>query len=490
MSMLRLENVYKVFPGHGKKDPDVIAVSDFSLDVTKKEFIVFIGPSGCGKSTTLRMIAGLEENTKGNIYIDDELMNEVEPKYRNIAMVFQNYALYPHMTARENMSFGLKNMKVPTPLLDKEGKQVVGIDKKVISSIKIEIKRLTKKEKRLLDLQAELQKLEQEEAVETNEKKKKSLQLRIEKINNVFDENTLKTVQNKLEKANIDLEYFSNNEVPLFAERHLPKAEVEKRVNDAAKILDIEELLDRKPKAMSGGQRQRVALGRAIVRTPKLFLLDEPLSNLDAKLRAQMRVEIINLYEKLDTPFIYVTHDQVEAMSMGTRIVVLRSGVIQQIDTPTNLYDYPANRFVAGFLGTPQMNFLEVTIQKVARSLKIVINDNYSLSVGLSELRPLQDEYLDGEVHSAILGIRSEDLMISKKKPDAFKMKLTLSEVLGSETLLHMDSLDEEPFSLVIKSTERVEMTHGAEAYVEFNKNNIHLFSSDEKENSIFKKEE
>ena len=490
MSMLRLENVYKVFPGHGKKDPDVIAVSDFSLDVTKKEFIVFIGPSGCGKSTTLRMIAGLEENTKGNIYIDDELMNEVEPKYRNIAMVFQNYALYPHMTARENMSFGLKNMKVPTPILDKEGKQVVGIDKKVISSIKAEIKRLTKKEKRLLDLQTELQKLEQEEAVETNEKKKKSLQLRIEKINNVFDENTLKTVQNKLEKANIDLEYFSNNEVPLFAERHLPKAEVEKRVNDAAKILDIEELLDRKPKAMSGGQRQRVALGRAIVRTPKLFLLDEPLSNLDAKLRAQMRVEIINLYEKLDTPFIYVTHDQVEAMSMGTRIVVLRSGVIQQIDTPTNLYDYPANRFVAGFLGTPQMNFLEVTIQKVARSLKIVVNENYELKVELNKLRPLQDEYLDGEVHSAILGIRSEDLMLSDKKSDGFKMKLTLSEVLGSETLLHMASLDEEPFSLVIKSTERVEMAHGAEAYVEFNKNNIHLFSSDEKENSIFKKEE
>ena len=488
MSMLRLEHVYKVFPGHGKKNKDVIAVSDFSLDVKEKEFIVFIGPSGCGKSTTLRMIAGLEENTKGNIYIDDELMNGVEPKYRNIAMVFQNYALYPHMTARENMSFGLKNMKVPTPVLDKAGNQVKGIDKKLISAIKVEIKNLEKKIASLKNMADEITASEELLQKTTDEKEIKKIELKLEKLHNLYDINTLKTLELKLSKANKDLDYYTNNEVPLFAYRHLPKEEVEKRVLDAAKILDIENLLDRKPKAMSGGQRQRVALGRAIVRTPKLFLLDEPLSNLDAKLRAQMRVEIINLYEKLDTPFIYVTHDQVEAMSMGTRIVVLREGVIQQIDTPTNLYDYPANRFVAGFLGTPQMNFLEVVIKKEEQNLIINIDDKHGFKAPLKSLRPLQDEYLDGQEHKAILGIRSEDISI-KDKGD-FEMKVILSEVLGSETLLHMVSQNENPFKLVIKSADRVSVSHGQTLSVDINKNKIHLFSDDGKESSIFKKED
>ena len=238
MSQLSLRNVTKEYKN---KKEVVTAVKDFNLESNGKEFIVFVGPSGCGKSTTLRMIAGLEEISSGEIIMDNEVVNDVEPKFRNVAMVFQNYALYPHMTAYQNMAFGLKNM-------------------------------------------------------------------------------------------------------------HVPKDEIDKRIKDAAEILDITELLNRKPKAMSGGQRQRVALGRAIVRTPRLFLLDEPLSNLDAKLRAQMRVEITKLYEKLDTTFIYVTHDQVEAMTMGTRIVVMRKGIVQQIDTPTNLYDFPSNRFVAGFL--------------------------------------------------------------------------------------------------------------------------------------------
>ena len=487
MSMLRLENVYKVFPGHGKKNKDVIAVSDFSLDVKEKEFIVFIGPSGCGKSTTLRMIAGLEENTKGNIYIDDELMNGVEPKYRNIAMVFQNYALYPHMTARENMSFGLKNMKVPTPLLDKEGKQVVGIDKKLISAIKGEIKSLNKKIAKMKKMAIDITLNEELLVKTTEEKQAKKIELKLEKLHNLYDDGTLKTLEEKLEKATKDLEHYENNEVPLFVYRHLPKEEVEKRVLEAAKILDIEALLDRKPKAMSGGQRQRVALGRAIVRTPKIFLLDEPLSNLDAKLRAQMRVEIINLYEKLDTPFIYVTHDQVEAMSMGTRIVVLREGVIQQVDTPTNLYDYPANRFVAGFLGTPQMNFLEVLIKKEKSHLRIQIDEEHVINAPLKDIRPLEDEYLDGEEHKAILGIRSEDLSIEEN--GNFMMKVVLSEVLGSETLIHTASLNENPFKLVIKSADRVNVAHNQTLSVGININKIHLFSDDGKEVSIFKKE-
>ena len=243
MADLSLRHIYKIYSG------DVTAVKDFNLEIQDKEFIVFVGPSGCGKSTTLRMIAGLEEISKGELYIGGKLVNDVEPKERDIAMVFQNYALYPHMTVYDNMAFALK-----------------------------------------------------------------------------------------LRKA--------------------PKEEIDKKVRDAAKKLDIEHLLDRKPKALSGGQRQRVALGRAIVREPKVFLMDEPLSNLDAKLRVQMRTVISKLYQDLETTFIYVTHDQVEALTMGTRIVVMKDGIIQQVDTPLNIYNTPNNLFVAGFIGSPQMNLI------------------------------------------------------------------------------------------------------------------------------------
>ena len=489
MSMLRLENVYKVYPGQGRKNPDVLAVSDFSIDVKEKEFIVFIGPSGCGKSTTLRMIAGLEENTKGNIYIDDQLMNDVEPKYRNIAMVFQNYALYPHMTARENMSFGLKNMKVPTPILDKEGNQVYGIDKGLVSSIEADIKICNRKIAALRKLEEKIQITQEKIKQEQDEKKLESLKIVLDKLVNKYDTRTLEVLEEKLKNAHKDLEYFSNNKVPLYKDKHLPNEEIVSRVNEAAKILDIEELLDRRPKAMSGGQRQRVALGRAIVRTPKIFLLDEPLSNLDAKLRQQMRVEIINLYNKLDIPFIYVTHDQVEAMSMGTRIVIMRNGVIQQVDSPTNLYDFPVNRFVAGFLGTPQMNFVEVIIKKTNdTTLNIKFNEEYNLDVDLKQLRPIQEQYLDGEEHQVIFGIRSEDVSIVKE--GGFAMKIILTEVLGSETLAHTESLNKVPFKLVIKSADRLLNNMGEVIYAEINKSKIHLFTSDEKETSIFKKEE
>ena len=244
MSSLSLKNVCKVYPNGFE------AVKDFNLDIADKEFIIFVGPSGCGKSTTLRMVAGLEDISSGTLEIDGKVMNDVEPKDRDIAMVFQNYALYPHMTVYDNMAFGLKLRKVP-------------------------------------------------------------------------------------------------------------KDEIDKKVRDAARILDLEKLLDRKPKALSGGQRQRVAMGRAIVRNPKVFLMDEPLSNLDAKLRVQMRTEIAKLHHRLGTTIIYVTHDQTEAMTLGTRIVVMKDGVVQQVDTPQNLYDKPCNLFVAGFMGSPQMNFLD-----------------------------------------------------------------------------------------------------------------------------------
>ena len=267
MASLLLKGIYKVYPS------GVTAVTDFNLDIKDKEFIVFVGPSGCGKSTTLRMIAGLEEISKGELYIDGKLVNDVVPKDRDIAMVFQNYALYPHMSVYDNMAFGLKLRKVP-------------------------------------------------------------------------------------------------------------KAVIDERVKEAAAILGITDYLTRKPKALSGGQRQRVALGRAIVREPKVFLLDEPLSNLDAKLRAQMRTEISKLHARLATTFIYVTHDQIEAMTMGTRIVVMKDGFMQQVDTPQNLYDYPINLFVAGFIGTPQMNFFpaKLTKQKGRVYVEFVNNEESFIS--------------------------------------------------------------------------------------------------------------
>ena len=257
MASLSLKNIYKIYPNGFN------AVKDFNLDIEDKEFIIFVGPSGCGKSTTLRMIAGLEEISKGELYIDGKLMNDVEPKDRDIAMVFQSYALYPHMSIYDNMAFGLKLRKTP-------------------------------------------------------------------------------------------------------------KDEIDKRVKEAARILDIEHLLDRKPKLLSGGQRQRVAMGRPIVREPKVFLMDEPLSNLDAKLRVQMRLEISKLHQRLQTTIIYVTHDQTEAMTLGTRIVVMKDGVIQQVDSPQNLYDRPGNLFVAGFIGSPQMNFIDATVQKEGNNLYLV----------------------------------------------------------------------------------------------------------------------
>ena len=261
MASLSLKNIYKVYPNGFN------AVKDFNLEIEDKEFIIFVGPSGCGKSTTLRMIAGLEDISSGELWIGDKLVNDVEPKDRDIAMVFQNYALYPHMSVYDNMAFGLK-----------------------------------------------------------------------------------------LRKA--------------------PKEKIDKAVHEAAKILDIEHLLDRKPKALSGGQRQRVAMGRAIVREPKVFLMDEPLSNLDAKLRVQMRTEIAKLHERLGATMIYVTHDQTEAMTLGTKIVVMKDGIIQQVDTPQNLYNYPQNLFVAGFIGSPQMNFIDVAVAKEDGKVVLKMKEN------------------------------------------------------------------------------------------------------------------
>lgn len=328
MANLSLRHIYKVYPNGVK------AVNDFNMEIEDREFIVFVGPSGCGKSTTLRMIAGLEEITAGELYIGDSFVNRVEPKDRDIAMVFQNYALYPHMTVYENLAFGLRL-------------------------------------------------------------------------------------------------------------RHVPQAEIHKRVLWAAKILKLEEYLERKPKALSGGQRQRVSLGRAILRTPKVFLLDEPLSNLDAKLRTEMRAEIAKLHNEIKTTFIYVTHDQVEAMTMGTRIVVMSMGYVQQIDTPQNLYNYPENKFVAGFIGTPQMNFFVATLKREGNNVKINFEGvEGTLNIPFQNMLKVRPEYLNGD-KKVIVGLRCENLSadpeIVKASKNVVKVKISHFEELGNETLIYGD---------------------------------------------------
>ena len=363
MADLQLKSIYKRFAGN------VTAVSDFTLDIADKEFIILVGPSGCGKSTTLRMIAGLEEISDGELYIDGKLVNDVAPKDRDIAMVFQNYALYPHMSVFENMAFGLKLRKTP-------------------------------------------------------------------------------------------------------------KAEIKARVEEAAKILDIEHLLDRKPKALSGGQRQRVALGRAIVRNPKVFLMDEPLSNLDAKLRVAMRTEINKLHKKLQTTFIYVTHDQTEAMTMGTRIVVMKDGLIQQVDTPANLYTKPCNMFVAGFIGSPQMNFIDATLVKKDNGLYVEFGgESILLPEGKASKPELQD-YIGKEV---VVGIRPEDLhddeqYVDARPEDVVKADVDVTEMMGAETYLYL-TIAGKPF--VARVNQRSTAKVGDNIDIVFDTNKIHIFDKD-----------
>ena len=369
MASLKLSHIYKVYDNGHK------AVNDFNIDIKDKEFIVFVGPSGCGKSTTLRMIAGLEEITTGDLFIGDTLVNDVEPKDRDIAMVFQNYALYPHMTVYENMAFGLRNRKVPEAII--------------------------------------------------NEK-----------------------------------------------------------VMEAARILDIEDYLERKPKAMSGGQRQRVALGRAIVRDPKVFLLDEPLSNLDAKLRATMRTEITKLHKKLGTTFIYVTHDQVEAMTMGTRIVVMKLGYVQQIDTPMNLYNKPGNKFVAGFIGTPQMNFFDVTLDRRGDDVNVafVMPDEEAISFNLPyvSLSKAHDRYLhDCKV---CFGIRPEHISIVEHET-GIKARINVVERLGNESIAYCElGVNEREYvvgsktQIVIKTNTDINYSAGEVVNLEINPNKVHFF--------------
>ena len=392
MANVTLKNIKKIYPNADTKkkkkkkehtsdepkanlqitDEGVVAVQEFSLDIADREFIVLVGPSGCGKSTTLRMIAGLEEITDGELYIGDRLVNDVAPKDRDIAMVFQNYALYPHMTVYENMAFSLKLKKVP-------------------------------------------------------------------------------------------------------------KQEIDKKVREAAEILGITEYLDRKPKALSGGQRQRVAIGRAIVRSPKVLLMDEPLSNLDAKLRNQMRAEIIKLREKIDTTFIYVTHDQVEAMTLGDRIVIMRDGYIQQIGTPQEVFNHPANLFVAGFIGSPQMNFFEnCQLTKTADSYTLTVMGE---TVTLTAEQSAKLAAAGVESRSVTAGVRPVHIALGESGIPA---EVDVSELMGSELHLHLAANGQDVVA-VIPTANIDPMAYARHTAVKFgfDAKLVHLFDADSEKNLI-----
>lgn len=444
MGKVSLRHVYKIFESENKKKKCYVeAVKDFSMEIEDNEFIVFVGPSGCGKSTTLRMIAGLEDISKGEIYIDDVLINELEPKDRNIAMVFQNYALYPHMTAYKNIAFSLTLRKIPVAKLDENGKEILAINEKKIKSLQKEIAKIKKHLTRVLD-----------------------------------DDKSL--LEHELESLKKKLDYYTNTPVPIYEYKHMPKEEIDRRVRYAAKILDIESLLDRKPREMSGGQRQRIALGRAIVRNPKVFLLDEPLSNLDAKLRAQMRIEITNLHNRLKTTFIYVTHDQVEAMTMGTRIVVMKDGIIQQIDTPSNLFNHPRNVFVAGFIGTPQMNFFKADFCHKNGTNQLTLEDGTKLNYASKDMISIKDEYLDGKLHSVILGIRGEDIYPSK---EGLCVRTGVKENLGNQTHVYFNLNNSDEFNtnrqfiMVLSSKNQCNIEN--KITINFEAKCIHLFDVD-----------
>ena len=393
MASVQLNNIMKVYPyisGEDKKknkkkndnepekkinlqitDEGVVAVQQFSLDIKDKEFIVLVGPSGCGKSTTLRMVAGLEEISGGELIIDGKVMNDVAPKDRDIAMVFQNYALYPHMTVYENMAFSLKL-------------------------------------------------------------------------------------------------------------RHTPKEEIDKKVREAARILDITQYLERKPKALSGGQRQRVAIGRAIVRAPKVMLMDEPLSNLDAKLRNEMRAEIIKLRKRIDTTFMYVTHDQTEAMTLGDRIVIMRDGYIQQIGTPQEVFNHPANLFVAGFIGMPVMNFFDAELKREGNEFFVVLS---GVKVKLDEKKTARLLKNDVQSQPVTLGVRPEHTNISATGVPA---KVDVSEMMGSSVHLHVDADGRDVIIIVPTLDMESSYNYGDLVHFTFSGNVAHVFSKETDKNLEF----
>ena len=478
MAQLHFKNVNKIYPNN------VQAVFDFNLDIEDKEFIVFVGPSGCGKSTTLRMVAGLEEITSGEIYIDDVLVNDVPPKNRNISMVFQNYALYPHMTVFENMAFSLQLRKDLFPVYQIENQEA--FDKEVDQIVE-EFKQ--KEEQGLAELKAKKalkeeikdflyrNNLNRQSAIGEARKKYQVRVMTYDHDKVAELEKQLKEAKEQEEKDNIQkqIEEVQNNlNMPAFEYRRYTKQEIAEKVYAVAETIGLEPYLKRKPGALSGGQRQRVALGRAIVRNPKVFLMDEPLSNLDAKLRVQMRTEIAKIHQNLGATTIYVTHDQTEAMTMATRIVCMKDGYIQQIGTPKELFNKPANLFVAGFIGSPAMNFIEGTFDGKAFAFK---EGGIKVSLDKKNIDLLKD-YVGKEL---ILGVRPENIVFVDDKTrtnlsNSISLACDISELLGQELIIYsyVDST-----RLVIKTTTVDEMKHGETKEYAIDLDRIHFFDKE-----------
>ena len=478
MAKLHFKHVNKIYPNN------VQAVFDFNLDVDDKEFVVFVGPSGCGKSTTLRMLAGLEEITSGEIYIDDVLINDVPPKNRNISMVFQNYALYPHMTVFENMAFSLKMRKDLFPVYEIQNKEAFEQES---SQITAEFNQ--KKAEGVAELKAK--KAIKDEIKDFIYHNKLDKQLAIRKAREkhlvrvmTYDHDKVNELQGKLnetqdanEKVKLEKEI---NEVmakldkPAFEYRRFTKDEIAEKVSKVAETIGLEQYLKRKPAALSGGQRQRVALGRAIVRNPKVFLMDEPLSNLDAKLRVQMRTEISKIYQNLGVTVVYVTHDQTEAMTMATKIVCMKDGRIQQIGTPKELFNTPNNLFVAGFIGSPSMNFISGTFDG-----KAFLVENSDIKINLSkEHIVLLKNYINKEV---IMGVRPENILFKGDKTrtnlsNSFKLTCDISELLGQELIIYnyIDST-----RVVVKTTVVDDIKHDDVKEYVVDLDRIHFFDKE-----------
>ena len=403
MATIKFTNVKKIY------DKSVVAVQDFNLEVEDKEFVVFVGPSGCGKSTTLRMLAGLEEITSGTIEIDNTIVNDLQPKDRDIAMVFQNYALYPHLTVFENMAFSLR--------IKKQAVEKVVTDK---------------------------------------------------------DGNT------KLDK--------DGNPMITVSYVKMPEEEIYRKVTEAAEILGITDLLDRKPRALSGGQRQRVAIGRAIVRNAKVFLMDEPLSNLDAKLRNQMRAELILLHKKINTTFIYVTHDQTEAMTLGDRIVIMKDGFIKQVGTPVEVFDHPANLFVAEFIGAPKMNTFPAHLSRENGRYFVRAFDS-KIEVDGAKAQELKDFNI--EDRDIILGVRPEHIVIrDNASQDTIECRVLVNEMMGSELHLHVITKDEKEIivrvpTINLSRYQRESLRYGSIINITFEGRVMHFFDKDSEENLL-----
>ena len=500
MATLKFDNVNKIY------DNNVQAVFDFNLEIKDKEFVVFVGPSGCGKSTTLRMVAGLEDITYGDLYIDNELVNEVQPKNRNIAMVFQNYALFPHMTVFDNIAFSLRIRKIemplylPNPKVDEIEEQNKLLFKKVHA-----LKRVFRKDPNNLEklepiiagyheIYENLEKIDKinKPLMGINQNKIKELNQYLSKLESEInrlekeltkygdDVETSNVITQSIEqkktqvnKAKKELEYLSKNEVPLTKLRKLNKKEIEIKVSKTAETLGLTEYLERKPVALSGGQRQRVALGRAIVREPKVFLMDEPLSNLDAKLRVQMRTEIIKIHKQVGATTIYVTHDQTEAMTMADRIVVMSKGYVQQIGTPEEVYDDPSNTFVAGFIGSPSMNFIEGTVS----GSKFMLDKKTSIDLTASQAKLFKNMSKDTKI---ILGVRPEHAYCYKAKDvkltNFIDAKCKISELLGSETIAYSE-ISGQKFSIKTNDLHNIKMDD--EFKIAFDVNKMYFFNKE-----------